>query len=68
MEDKKQKQREAVRKYEAAHDRINVLFSKGTRERIADTGLGVSASQFIQFSTEFMLNYIERRKNENAGL
>lgn len=65
MEDKKQKQREAVRRYEANHDRINVLFAKGTRDRIQDTGLGVSASQFIQFSTEFMLNYIERRKHES---
>ena len=65
MEDKKQKQRDAVKRYEANHDRINVLFAKGTRDRIQDTDLGVSASQFIQFSTEFMLNYIEHRKHES---
>ena len=64
MEDKKQKQREAVRRYEASHDRINVLFAKGTRDRIKATGLNCSTSQFIQFAVEFLLNYIEGREKE----
>ena len=60
MEDKKQKQREAVRKYEANHDRINVLFTKGTRDRIRATGLNCSVSEFVKFAVDFLLNYIEQ--------
>ena len=65
MEDKKQKQREAVKRYEQKHDRININFTKGTRDRIEATGLNCSPSVFIQFATEFMLNYLERcNRNE----
>ena len=59
-----EKQRESVRKYEEQHDRVTIMCSKGTRDRIEALGLGCSAPQFAKFSTEFMLNYCERRRKD----
>ena len=61
-----EKQRESVRKYEDQHDRITIMCSKGTRDRIAALGLGSSAPRFAAFATEFMLNYCERRRDASV--
>lgn len=57
-----EKQRESVRKYEQNHDRMVIMCTKGTRDRIEKLGIGCTPSRFAMFATEFMLNYCERRK------
>ena len=59
-----EKQRKRVRTYEDQHDRISILCSKGTRDRIQALGLNCSAPRFAMFATEFMLNYCERRRKD----
>lgn len=56
-----EKQRAAVRKYEEAHDRVTVMFDKGTRDRINRLGLNCTPAMFTRFAAEFMLNYCEKR-------
>lgn len=57
-----EKQRESVKKYEQAHDRVTLICSKGTRDRIQALDLGCTPAMFAKFATEFMLNYCERRR------
>ena len=41
-------QKRAVRKYENNNYRLNIVFPKGTKERIEKLGLGKSNSAFIR--------------------
>ena len=61
----KENQKQAVKRYEAAHDRMTIMFSKGTRDRIRALDLDCSPSRFIMFATEFMLNYCESKNLED---
>lgn len=58
----KDTQKEAIKRYEAAHDRMTIMFSKGTRDRINALDLDCTPAKFIMFATEFMLNYCESKK------
>lgn len=62
-----EKQKAAIKRYEAKHDRITIMFDKGIRQRIEDLQLGCTSSRFIMFATEFMLNYCENREKEKHG-
>ena len=55
-------QRDYQKKYEESRERMTCMFPKGTRERIAAAGLPCSPTKFVQFSAEFMLNFIESQK------
>ena len=59
-------QRDYQKKYEQAHERVTCMFPKGTRERIAAAGLPCSPTKFVQFSAEFMLNFIESSKKKEV--
>lgn len=62
----KENQKQAVKRYEAAHDRMTIMFDKGTKERIQALNLDCSPSRFIMFATEFMMNYCERRSKNGT--
>lgn len=63
----KDTQKEAIKRYEAAHDRMTIMFSKGTRDRIKALDLDCTPAKFIMFATEFMLNYCEGKEKKQNG-
>ena len=58
--EKRRRQIEAVRRYEATRDRINIIFPAGTRERIEK--LGRTPTAFIKEAVETALIAAERYK------
>lgn len=56
-------QKRAVRKYENNNYRLNIVFPKGTKERIEKLGLGKSNSAFIRDIVLSELNRLEKNKN-----
>lgn len=56
-------QKRAVRKYENSNYRLNIVFPKGTKERIEKLGLGKSNSAFIRDTVLSGLDRLEKIKN-----
>lgn len=54
-------QKRAVRKYENNNYRLNIVFPKGTKERIEGLGLGKSNSAFIRDVVLSELNRLEKK-------
>ncbi len=54
-------QRNAVRKYEKNNDRINVIFPKGTRDRMAQLGIA-KPNTFIKEVVAAELDRMEKYK------
>lgn len=55
-----QKQREAVRKYEQNNYRLNIVFPKGTKERIEALNLDKTNSAFIRDTVLNKLDELEK--------
>lgn len=55
-------QKRAVRKYENNNYRLNIVFPKGTKERIEKLGLGKSNSAFIRDVVLSELDKLEKNK------
>jgi len=53
-------QREASRRYEARNFRLNIVFPKGTKERIEALGISKSASSFIRDTVLAKLDELEK--------
>lgn len=53
-------QKEAVRRYEKNNYRLNIVFPKGTKERIEALGLGKSNSAFIRDTVIAKLDELEK--------
>ncbi len=53
-------QRKAVRKYEQNNYRLNIVFPKGTRERIEALGLDKTNSAFVRDTVLAKLDELER--------
>lgn len=53
-------QRKAVREYEKNNYRLNIVFPKGTKERIEALGLNKSNSAFIRDSVLAKLDELEK--------
>lgn len=56
-------QKRAVRKYENSNYRLNIVFPKGTKERIEKLSLGKSNSAFIRDVVLSELDRLEKNKN-----
>lgn len=54
-------QKRAVRKYENNNYRLNIVFPKGTKERIEKLGLEKSNSAFIRDVVLSELNRLEKK-------
>nr|DAR21154.1 MAG TPA: Proline dehydrogenase/DNA Complex, Proline, Utilization, DNA, DNA [Caudoviricetes sp.] len=54
-------QKKAVRKYENNNYRLNIVFPKGTKERIEKLDLGKSNSAFIRDVVLSELNRLEKK-------
>lgn len=54
-------QKRAVRKYENNNYRLNIVFPKGTKERIEKLGLSKSNSAFIRDIVLSELNRLEKK-------
>ena len=54
-------QRKAVREYEKNNYRLNIVFPKGTKERIEKLGLGKSNSAFIRDVVLSELDRLEKK-------
>lgn len=54
-------QKRAVRKYESNNYRLNIVFPKGTKERIEKLGLEKSNSAFIRDTVLSELSRLEKR-------
>ena len=54
-------QKRAVRKYENSNYRLNIVFPKGTKERIEKLGLGKSNSAFIRDVVLSELDRLEKK-------
>jgi hypothetical protein len=54
-------QKRAVRKYENNNYRLNIVFPKGTKERIEKLGLGKSNSAFIRDVVLSELDKLEKK-------
>lgn len=54
-------QKRAVRKYESNNYRLNIVFPKGTRERIEKLDLGKSNSAFIRDVVLSELDRLEKK-------
>lgn len=54
-------QKRAVRKYENNNYRLNIVFPKGTKERIEKLGLGKSSSAFIRDVILSELDRLEKK-------
>nr|DAG18078.1 MAG TPA: Putative plasmid related protein-helix-helix, DNA BINDING PROTEIN [Caudoviricetes sp.]DAH09563.1 MAG TPA: putative plasmid related protein-helix-helix, DNA BINDING PROTEIN [Caudoviricetes sp.] len=54
-------QKRAVRKYENNNYRLNIVFPKGTKERIEKLGLEKSNSAFIRDIVLSELNRLEKK-------
>ena len=54
-------QKRAVRKYENSNYRLNIVFPKGTKERIEKLGLEKSNSAFIRDIVLSELNRLEKK-------
>ena len=57
-----------MKDYEAAHDRITVMFDKGTKDRIKAASNGMRTGDFIKLSVSFMLNCTEKWNAEMEEL
>lgn len=55
-------QKKAVRKYENNNYRLNIVFPKGTKERIEKLDLGKSNSAFIRDVVLSELDRLEKNK------
>ncbi len=55
-----QRQREAVRKYEQNNYRLNIVFPKGTKERIEALNLDKTNSAFIRDTVLNKLDELEK--------
>ncbi len=55
-----QRQREAVRKYEQNNYRLNIVFPKGTKERIEALNLNKTNSAFIRDTVLNKLDELEK--------
>ena len=53
-------QKEAVRRYEKSNYRLNIVFPKGTKERIEALGLEKSNSAFIRDTVIAKLDELEK--------
>ena len=53
-------QRESVRKYEKNNYRLNIVFPKGTKERIEALGLNKTNSAFIRDTVLAKLDELEK--------
>ena len=53
-------QRKAVRNYEKNNYRLNIVFPKGTKERIEALGLGKTNSAFIRDTVISKLDELEK--------
>lgn len=54
-------QRKAIRKYEKENYRLNIVFPKGTKERIEALNLKITNSAFIRDTIIEKLNELENR-------
>lgn len=54
-------QRKAIRKYEKENYRLNIVFSKGTKERIEALNLKITNSAFIRDAVIEKLNELEHK-------
>lgn len=54
-------QKRAIRKYENSNYRLNIVFPKGTKERIEKLGLGKSNSAFIRDVVLSELDRLEKK-------
>ncbi|CDD64184.1 unknown [Firmicutes bacterium CAG:882] len=55
-------QRKAIRKYEKENYRLNIVFPKGTKERIEALNLKITNSAFIRDTIIEKLNELENRQ------
>ena len=53
-------QKEAIRRYEKNNYRLNIVFPKGTKERIEALGLEKSNSAFIRDTVRAKLDELEK--------
>ena len=54
-------QRKAIRKYEKENYRLNIVFPKGTKERIEALNLKITNSAFIRDAVREKLNELEHK-------
>ena len=54
-------QRKAIRKYEKENYRLNIVFPKGTKERIEALNLKITNSAFIRDAVIEILNELEHK-------
>ena len=53
-------QRKAVRKYEKNNYRLNIVFPKGTKERIEALGMNKTASSFVRDTVLAKIDELEK--------
>lgn len=61
-------QRKAIRKYEKENYRLNIVFPKGTKERIEALNLGKTNSAFIRDTIINKLNELEQEQQKRLGI
>lgn len=59
-EKQREQRRKAVRNYENNNYRLNIVFPKGTKERIESLGLNKTASAFVRDTVLSKLDELEK--------
>ena len=59
-EKQKEQRRKAVRNYENNNYRVNIVFPKGTKERIESLGLNKTASAFVRDTVLSKIDELEK--------
>ena len=59
-EKQKEQRRKAVRNYENNNYRLNIVFPKGTKERIESLGLNKTASSFLRDTVLSKIDELEK--------
>lgn len=59
-EKQKEQRRKAVRNYENNNYRLNIVFPKGTKERIESLGLNKTASAFVRDTVLAKIDELEK--------
>lgn len=59
-EKQKEQRRKAVRNYENNNYRLNIVFPKGTKERIESLGLNKTASAFVRDTVLSKIDELEK--------